>query len=74
MTLAKKHSKNNVPQQFVEMLQLQNKPWRVTYKKIRAMSLLPSVKCGKFKLKKVFQSGKILECTKKSEICATFTL
>ena len=43
-------------------------------KKKRAMSFLPSVECGKFKLKKVFQSGKILACTKKSEICATSTL
>ena len=47
----------NVPQQFVEMLPLQNKPWLVRYKKIRAMSFLPSVECGKFKLKKAFQSG-----------------
>ena len=38
------------------------------------MSFLPSVECGKFKLKKAFQSGKILACTKKSEICATSTL
>ena len=38
------------------------------------MSFLPSVKCGKFKLKKVFQIGKILARTKKSEICATSTL
>ena len=38
MTLARKHSKYNVPQQFVEMLLLQNKPWLVSYKKIRAMS------------------------------------
>ena len=35
---------------------------------------LPNVECGKFKLKKAFQSGKILACTKKSEICATSTL
>ena len=74
MTLARKHSKYNVPQQFVEMLLLQNKPWLVRYKKIRAMSFLPSVECGKFKLKHGFQSGKILACTKKSEICATSTL
>ena len=60
MTLARKHSKYNVPQQFVEMLLLQNKPWLVRY--------------GKFKLKEAFQSGKILACSKKSEICATFTL
>ena len=70
MTLAKKYLKYNVPQQFVEML-LQNKPWQARYKKIRAMSFLPSVECGKFKLKKAFQRGKILACTKKSEICAT---
>ena len=76
MTLARKHSKYNVPQrqQFVKMLLLQNKPWLVRYKKIRAMSFLPSVECGKFQLKKTFQNGKILACTKKSEICATSTL
>ena len=74
MTLARKHSKYNVPQQFVEMLLLQNKPWLVRYKKIRAMSFLPSVERGKLKLKKAFQSGKILACTKKSEISATSTL
>ena len=38
------------------------------------MSFLPSVECGKFKSKQAFQSGKILACTKKSEICATSTL
>ena len=38
------------------------------------MSFLPGVECGKFKLKKDFQSGKILAGTKKSEICATSTL
>ena len=38
------------------------------------MSFLSSVECGKFNLKKPFQSGKILACTKKSEICATSTL
>ena len=53
---------------------LRNKPWLVRYKEIKAMSFLPSVECGKFKLKKTFQSGKILSCTKKSEICATSTL
>ena len=53
---------------------LQNKPWLVRYKKIRAMSFSPSVECGKFKLKQAFQSGKILACTKKSEICATSIL
>ena len=74
MTLAGKHSKYNVPQQFVEMLLFQNKPWLVRYKKIRAISFLPSVECGKFKLKQAVQSGKILACTKKSEICATSTL
>ena len=72
MTLARKYSKDNVPRQFVEML-IQNKPWIVRYKKIRAMSFLPSVEYGKIKLKKAFQSGKILTCTKKSEICATST-
>ena len=46
----------------------------INYKKIRAMSFLPSVECGKFKLKNAFQSGKILACTKKSEICASSTL
>ena len=45
MTLTGKYSKYNVPQQFVEMLLLQNKPWLVGYKKIRAMSFLPSVEC-----------------------------
>ena len=74
MTLAGKQSKYNVLQQFVEMLLLQNKPWLVRYKKIRAMSFLPSVECRKFKLKQAFQSGKILACSKKSEICATSTL
>ena len=74
MTLARKHSKYDVPQQFVEMLLLQNKPWLVRYKKIRAMSFLPSVECGKFKLKKAFQSSKILAYTKKSVISATSTL
>ena len=73
MTLAKKHSKHNVPQQFVEMLLLQNKRWLGRYKKIRGMSFLPSVECGKFKLKQAFQSGKILACSKKFEICATST-
>ena len=32
------------------------------------------VECGKFKLKQAFQSGKILACSKKSEISATSTL
>ena len=71
MTLARKHSKYNVPQQFVEMLLLQKKVWLVRYQKIRAMSFLPSVECGKFKLKQAFESGKILACTKKSKMCAT---
>ena len=66
MTLARKHSEYNVPQQFVDMLVLQNKPWLVRYKKIRAMSFLPSVECGKFKLKQAFQSGKILACIVKN--------
>ena len=74
MTLASKYSKYNVPQQFVKMRLLQNKPWLVRYKKIRAISFLPSVECGKFKLKQAFQSGKIFACSKKSEICATSTL
>ena len=30
------------------------------------MAFLPSVESGKFKLKKAFQSGKVLACTKKS--------
>ena len=38
------------------------------------MSFLPSIECGKSKLKKAFQSGKILIYTKKSKICATSTL
>ena len=66
MTLARKHSKYNVPQQFVEMLLFQYKPWLVRYKKIRAMSFLPSVECGKSKLKKAFQSDKILVCIVKN--------
>ena len=74
MTLARKHSKHNIPQQFVEILLLQNKPWLVRYKKIRAMSFLPSVDCGEFKLKKAFQSGQILTSIIKSDICATSTL
>ena len=73
MTLmARKLSKYNVPLQFVETLLLQNKPWLDSYKKIRAMFFLPSAECGKFKLKKAFESGKIL--AKKSEICAISTL
>ena len=51
-----------------------NKPRLLDIKKIRAMSFSPSVECGKFKLKKAFQSGKILACSKKSEISATSTL
>ena len=38
------------------------------------MSFLPSLECGKFQLKKAVQSGNLLACTKKSEICATSTL
>ena len=38
------------------------------------MAFLPSVEFGKFKLKQAFQSGKILACSKKPEICATSTL
>ena len=38
------------------------------------MSSLPGVECGKFKLKKGFQSGKILACRKKSKIHPTSTL
>ena len=38
------------------------------------MLFLLSVECGKFTLKKAFQSGKILACTKKSKICATSTI
>ena len=38
------------------------------------MSFSPSVECGKFRFKKAFQGGKIIACTKKSEICATSTL
>ena len=55
MTLTRKYLKYNVPQQFVEMLLLQNKPWPVRYKKKkRAMSFLPSVERGKFNLKNAF--------------------
>ena len=43
-------------------------------KKIRPMPFLIRVECGKFKLKKAFQSGKILACAKTSEICAISTL
>ena len=56
------------------MLLLQNKPRLVRYKKKKAMSLLSSVERRKFKLKKAFQSGKILACSKKSEDCTTSTL
>ena len=74
MTLARKYSKYDVPQQFVEMLLLQNKPWLVRYKKIRAVSFLLSVECEKFTSKQAFESGKILACSKKSEICVSTTL
>ena len=64
MTLARKHSKCNVSQQFVEMfVEFRTSHGSLDIKKIRAMSFLPSVKCGKFKLKKAFQRGKILACT-----------
>ena len=46
----------------------------VRHKKIGAMSYLPIAESVKFKLKKASQSGKILACPKKSEICATSTL
>ena len=74
MTLARTYSKYNVPQQFVEMLLLKNKPWLVRYKKTRAVFFSPSVEFRKFTLKKAFQTGKILACTKKYEICTTSTL
>ena len=38
------------------------------------MSFLPSVECGKFKSKQAFRSGKILACSKKSEMWASSTL
>ena len=38
------------------------------------MSVSRSVEYGKFKLKKAFQSGKILACSKKYEIYTTSTL
>ena len=38
------------------------------------MSFLPSVECGKFNSKQAFQSGKILACSKKFEVCASTTL
>ena len=41
MTLARKYSKYNVLQQFLEMLLLQNKPWLVRYKTIRAIFFMP---------------------------------
>ena len=74
MTLARKHSKYNMPQQYVEMLPPQNKPRLVRYKKTRTVFFLLSVGCDKFKLKKAVESGKILACIKKSEICSTSTL
>ena len=65
MTLARKHSKYNVPQQFVERNAVTLEQARASFiQKKTAMSFLPSVECGKFKLKKAFQSGKILACTK----------
>ena len=74
MTLARKQSKYDVPQQLVEMLLLQNKPWLVRCKKKRDMSFLARVECNKFKLKRAFQSVKILACTKKSVISDNSTL
>ena len=63
MTLARKHSKYDVPSSLYKiMLLLQNKSWLIRHKKKRAMSFLPSVECGRFKLKTAFQSGKILAC------------
>ena len=38
------------------------------------MSFLPGVKCGKFKLKKAFQSSKILACDLKNLKSAPFLL
>ena len=38
------------------------------------MSFSSSVECDKFKYIKAFESGKILACIKKSEICANSTL
>ena len=73
MTLARKHSKYDVRQQFTEMLLLQSKAWLIRYKKNKSYVFLAQ-KNGKFKLKKAFQSGKILATTKKSEICAISTL
>ena len=40
MTLARKYSKYNVLQQFVEMLLLQYKPWLVRYKKNKSYVFL----------------------------------
>ena len=37
------------------------------------MSFLPSVECGKFELKKAFQSSKITACSKKPELCSSST-
>ena len=39
MTLAAKYSKYNLPQQLVEMLVLQKKPWIVRYKKKKELGL-----------------------------------
>ena len=58
MTLARKYSKYIVPQQFVEMLLLQNKPWLVRYKKTKALSFLPSVERDKLISKKLFQAAR----------------
>ena len=40
MVLARKCSNYNVPQQFVEMLLLQKKPWLVRYKKNKSYVFL----------------------------------
>ena len=76
MTLVRKYSKHNVPQQFVQLkcCSFRTSHGELDIKKIRAMSFLPSFECGKFKLQKAFQSGKILESTKKSNYCVTSIL
>ena len=70
MTLARKYAKFIVPQQFVEMLL----HGLLDIKKLELCLSCPVLECGKFKLKKAFQSGQVLACTKKSEICATSTI
>ena len=69
MTLATKYSKYDLPQQLVEMLVLQKKPWIVRYKKKKELGLFCLGKVKKafqiqFKVKKAFQNGKILACIK----------